>query len=205
MMKTRISLLGLAIIASAQMSFIESPNMRYTYAIEDGSRLIIEGSSNINSFGCLDKSNFPPTPFMMSAIDDTIRFTNAVLLLKTKNLDCDNSKMNKDLCNAMKADEYPYIKVELHKAMIQSGSFQESGEWIYLKAIATLTITSVDKLVTMEVQAKRIASNKYRFKAIKELRMTDFNIQPPSAMLGLIKVKDAIRINFDLTAQAKAN
>lgn len=205
-MKTRIVLLASLLAAFGLTGFFESPFMRYVYSIEDGSRLTIEGSSNVNSFGCLSNTDLPPTAISVLPMGngDTLRFNNAILMLKTKTLDCDNSQMNKDLCEAMKAEEYPYIKVEIHGAMLQSGNLREAGgDWANMKAIATLTIVNVSKRVILDVKAKRLAADRFRFIATKDMRMTDFNITPPSVMLGLIKVNNAIRISFDLTAKAK--
>lgn len=205
-MKMRIVLLASLLAAFSLTGFFESPFARYTYSIEDGSRLTIEGSSNVNSFGCLGNTDLPPTTISVMPVGsgDTLRFNNAILMLKTKTLDCDNSQMNKDLCEAMKAEEYPFIKVEIHGAMLQSGNLREGNtDWTAMKAVATLTITGVSRRVVLDVKAKRLATDKFRFVATKEMRMTDFNITPPSVMLGLIKVNNTIRINFDLTTKAK--
>jgi hypothetical protein len=48
------------------------------------------------------------------------------------------------------------------------------------------------------VQAKQISDNKYRFKSSKTLSMDDFQLDPPSPMLGLVKVHDHFEIELDL-------
>jgi len=205
-MKTRVLLLAALLAAFSLTGFLESPFMRYVYSIEDGSRLTIEGSSNVNSFACLGSNDLSPMTISVLPVGagDTLRFNNAILTLRTKSLDCDNSQMNKDLCEAMKADEYPYIKIEIHGAMLQSGNLREAGsDWATMKAVATLTIVNVSKRVVLDVKAKRLSPDRFRFVAAKDMRMTDFNITPPSVMLGLIKVNNAIRISFDLTTKAK--
>lgn len=32
------------------------------------------------------------------------------------------------------------------------------------------------------------------------IQMTDFNVEPPTAMLGLIRARDKITVHFDITA-----
>jgi hypothetical protein len=177
----------------------------YTAHIEDNSRLFIEGSSNINTFECNSRDKTAPISFgfMLNDKGDTIRLTNAMLQLRTKNLDCDNSKMNADLCDAMKAEQYPTIKIDLLGAMTVGGANFEDVErdWKPLKVLANLTITNVTKRVVLDVKARKIDGNKYRFVSVKDVRMTDYNVQPPEVMLGMIKVNNLIKLNIDITAR----
>ena len=49
------------------------------------------------------------------------------------------------------------------------------------------------------IQAKKIDGLQFRFKSTKSLKMTDYGMAPPRPMLGLIKVKDQIVLDLDLT------
>ena len=177
----------------------------YIAHIEDNSRLYIEGSSNVNTFECNSRDKTAPIPFgfTLNETGDTIRLSNAMLQLYTKNLDCSNSKMNADLCDAMKANQYPTIKIDLLGAMTIGGANFEDIEkdWKPLKVLANLTITNVTKRVVLDVKARKIEGNKYRFVSVKDVRMTDFNVQPPEVMLGMIKVNNLIKLNIDITTR----
>ncbi len=173
------------------------------FVIEPQSKLYIEGTSNINSFECFCKDDFNRQSARVVPSSDgvSMSFLQTILMLRTAALDCDNSKMNRDLCDALKSEKYPYIKIELHNARITQGSFEKAGSDVVLLSNASITITNVTRKIQLVVRAKRLGSGRYRFFATKELLMTDFGIEPPTALLGLIKVRDAIRINFDLTMQ----
>ncbi|MBK9249248.1 MAG: YceI family protein [Ignavibacteria bacterium] len=177
----------------------------YTAHIEDKSRLYISGSSNVNTFECNSRDKSAPISFDFTLNDkgDTLRLSNAMLLLYTKNLDCSNSRMNADLCDAMKANQYPTIKIDLLGAMMMGGANFEDveGDWKPLKVLANLTITNVTKRVVLEVKARRIEGNKYRFVSVKDVHMTDYNVQPPEVMLGMIKVNNLIKLNIDIVAR----
>ena len=176
-----------------------SVSREVTIHIEEGSRLFIEGTSNINSFECLCNDRFNPKNVRVSVDDDrkTISFSGTTLALKTAALDCDNSKINKDLCTALKADEYPTINIVLHEASVHGASVNER-DWTDIKATATLTITDQSRKVSLAVKGRKLSGNRFRFVSIKDLQMTDFGIEPPTALFGLIKVRDHIKINFDL-------
>ena len=197
-MMVRISTMILAALISLGM-IPGSVSREVTIHIEEGSRLFIEGTSNINSFECLCNDRFNPKHVRVSDDDDrkTISFSGTTLALKTAALDCDNSKINKDLCTALKADEYPTINIVLHEASVHGASVNER-DWTDIKATATLTITDQSRKVSLAVKGRKLSGNRFRFVSIKDLQMTDFGIEPPTALFGLIKVRDHIKINFDL-------
>jgi len=174
----------------------------YSYAIESGSKLSIEGTSNINSFECFCKDNIPPKTTKIQVVNPTtIRFQNASLSLRTKALDCDNNKMNSDLCDALKADDYPNIIIQVHDAQIIRGTLDDEVAGADLRMQASMIITDISKKVTLDVQAKKVGPGRYRFVCAKKLKMTDFNIDPPTALFGLIRVRDEITVNIDITAR----
>lgn len=171
------------------------------FYIDSGSRLSIEGSSNVNKFSCACNQQFPQSTLRFDLLEDgrSVRFSNARLNIRTKSLDCGNNQMNKDMYQTLRADQHPNIRIELTRAQLQEANQISGSDWTPLKATSTLTIAGVSKPVVFEVKAKRVAPDRIRLMASREVLMTDFNIDPPKAMLGLIKVHDAIRINMDLT------
>ncbi len=201
------TILLLVMVSIFSLGFVvERPSKSfYTTYIEDNSRLSIEGSSNVNTFECNsnDKSAPLSVGISTSSNGDTLLLTNAGILLRTKTLDCNNTKMNSDLCAALKAEQYPSIKIDLLGVITKDGSrFDDiENEWKTVKALAAFTITNVTKRVVMEVRVRRIEDGKFRFMSHKEVKMTDYNIQPPEALFGMIKVNNVINITMDITAR----
>lgn len=171
----------------------------YPFEIEKGSKLYIEGTSNVNSFECICTDEFNPQTAKITLSDDErqVWFTATTLKLKTSLLDCDNSKMNRDLCEALKSEDYPYIRIDLHDAVINEGSFDDPNG-AKITCNASITITNISRKVSLIVKGRKLSNGRFRFISTKELLMTDFGVEPPTALLGLIKVRNAIRINFDL-------
>ncbi|MCX6139509.1 MAG: YceI family protein [Candidatus Kapabacteria bacterium] len=175
----------------------------YPFQIEKSSKLYIEGTSNVNSFECNCKDEFDPQVARITLSDDerSVWFTATTLRLRTTLLDCDNSKMNRDLCEALKSEDYPYIRIDFHDAVITEGSF-EDADGAKISCNASITITNVTRKVVLKVKGKKLESGRFRFFSTKELLMTDFGVEPPTAMLGLIRVRNSIRINFDIITKA---
>ena len=197
MMARIIMVLTMALIAGGMIP--ASSTLELIVHIEEGSRLFIEGTSNINSFECLCNDRFNPRNVRVRIDDErkTIAFSGTTLALKTAALDCDNSKINKDLCTALKADEFPTINIALHQATMSGRPVTES-DWSEIQASASLTITDQTRKVNLAVKGRKLSDGRYRFVSVKDLKMTDFGIEPPTALFGLIKVRDHIKINFDL-------
>ena len=160
------SIVGVAVLLMfSGFVLINSNLVDYTYYLEDSSKLYIEGTSNVNSFDCSCKDNFPKRSIKVAFSDDlkTIRFTNSYFKIRTQSLDCNNSRMNKDLCEALKSSEYPDIKIELKDAKLQSTTPGSDG-WLSIKVNASMTITNVTKDIVLDVKGKKTSDEKFRFR-----------------------------------------
>lgn len=172
------------------------------YKINEESELYITGNSNVAKFKCDCTETLPESKAQLLVEDDDrkVKFSQTLLKLTTKLLDCHNVGMSHDLHKGLKAKEYPYIKIELNEASLAKSTFTHvSEQWKSLEANTTITIAGVSKAVKLDVQAKRTGIDSFRFKSVKKLLMTDFGIDPPRPMLGLIKVEDEITIHFDMS------
>jgi len=54
--------------------------------------------------------------------------------------------------------------------------------------------------VRLTLQGRRLESGRMHAQGTLPIQMTDFNVEPPTAMLGLIRVRDEITVHFDITA-----
>ncbi|MNH32771.1 YceI-like domain protein [compost metagenome] len=102
-----------------------------------------------------------------------------------------DSGMDKNVYKALNADKYPQITFNLKKV----NSISASGD---ISAVATVTIGGVAKDIVVTGDAKVLANGAVKIFGKKEMKMTDFNVTPPKAMLGAIKTGDVISIEFDV-------
>jgi len=173
-----------------------------TYHIGKNSILKLEGKTNVSGFTCDCNDNFPPQQFIVEGTNDgslNTEFKLASLKLKIKSLDCGNALMNKDLQKALNASTYPNITIELKKVeQAKCNRLTELKDWVQMKALIRITLNNVSKEYWLNITAKKSGPNQFRFIGSKSLKMTDFCVTPPVAMMGMIKVQDAITINLDL-------
>lgn len=103
------------------------------------------------------------------------------------------SIMNNNTYKALKADEYPQIIFAL-SSPVKSIQINAIEKAIAIKG--NLTIAGVTKPVTMQVKIVMQAQGKLVFEGSQAVKMTDYNIKPPTAMLGTLKTGNEITINF---------
>lgn len=185
------------------------PNLLHTYSgelrITKKSKLSIEGSSNINEFTCRCLTNFPPIPFEMHSDDQFRRvrsFNNTRISIPIAHLDCGNERMNHDLRKALNADQFPNIDIRLIQAVENDCvSWQRKSTWVQLKALVEIELNGCSNTHWLTVMALRQDENAYRFISSKMLKMTDFGVQPPTALMGIVKVNNEIKISLDLEVE----
>ena len=105
--------------------------------------------------------------------------------------------MDNKTYKALKSDDHPSIKFNLTKLTKQDqNKLWASGE---------LTIAGDTQNVKLEVAIKQSAEM-ITFSGEYKLKMTDFNIDPPTALMGTIKTGDDITVAFEvsLTTQESA-
>ena len=175
------------------------------FHIQEQSKLSLNGTTNINKFTCACGQKFQPQAFYASASANrsNITFSHTVLHLRTTTLDCGNKLMNRDMYETLRANTHPSISIELKKAVFPVGvTIDDCSEWVELDAETVITIAGVAKKVPLKVKARSLAAGRFQFRSAQGLKMTDFGIQPPTAMMGAVKVRDEIQIHFDLIVQA---
>ncbi|MBR9919305.1 MAG: YceI family protein [Bacteroidetes bacterium] len=97
--------------------------------------------------------------------------------------------------DALKSDDYPNITFKL--TAINFISAYNGGYSI--SARGKLTMAGETRSITIQAFATKNSDGSYTFKGSKDLKMTDYNIDPPTAMLGALKTADEITIDFKVT------
>lgn len=104
------------------------------------------------------------------------------------------SVMDKKTWEALKTDQYPKITYQLSKIE----SITPAGSDYDIKALGNLTIAGVKQAISMTVKGKILSNGGLSIKGSKALKMTDFKIDPPTALMGTLKTGNDITISFDL-------
>ncbi len=169
------------------------------YHIESSSRLYLKGTSNVNAFTCDCEDQYAGQILEVERKGGYARFRNVDLLLKSKNFDCHNRKIDNDMQKALKTKHFPYIKISLVDTWQDSKCLDgDCKDWFDVQANVNITITDVTKLQSIPAKARMLAPGRFQLLGQNALQMSAFGIDPPEAMMGMIKVNDWITFHFDL-------
>lgn len=171
------------------------------YRLDGDSRLWIAGTSTVNSFTCAagtltGQGALREAPVRAARLEAG---TQARLEAPVAGFDCGDPRMNRDFHGAMKAKAHPAIRFELDSAEVVGEA--AGAEWQEVAARGRLTIAGVTRPVELRLQGRHLADGRVQVRGQKALRMTDFGIKPPTALLGLIKAHNQIVVHFDLRAE----
>lgn len=176
-----------------------------TFVALNESRLWIEGSSNVNQFECrADNYEGEATVPENDESASVINASSELLLLKidieVDSFDCGKQKMNKDLQEALKADKFPEITFIYQDASLISEP-QDMNDAFRLSVNGLLTVAGTTKEIDFTTEAYYINQQRVRAVGQTTINMTDFGVEPPTALMGLIRANEELTVNFDLIAE----
>lgn len=178
-----------------------------TFRAHENSRLWIEGRSNVNTFECMAQEYIAEAilPAVSSPefvdpelpdlnIQDNVTITVGI---KVDGFECGRSRMNRDLKEALNSAEFPEITFILKNASALSIP-ENPDDGFDIEVEGSLRVAGVTR--DIKFQSKGYYMNDGRIRAIgsKSIKMSDFNVEPPTALLGMVKAEDELNVRFDL-------
>jgi len=167
--------------------------------IRPDSKLSLAGSSNVHDWSCKSAafianvemdSAFATHP--LTQVAHPISKVEVTIPIKT--LKCGHSKMDSNMYEALNAEKFPDIQYALESYTINQAS--ATAETFVANTVGELTVSGKTIKVEIPIKAERIAGGAARGEGTVALKMTDFGIKPPVALLGTLRTKDAISISF---------
>ena len=124
-------------------------------------------------------------------------FYHVEITIAVKKMLSGNEKLDNNLYDALKADDHPDITYQItDDSVISAGK-----DSLTVRAAGKLAVAGKEKAIDMVVTVRKNQDGALTIKGSKELLMTDFDVDPPSMMLGLLKTDNAVVIHFNLRAQ----
>lgn len=154
----------------------------------EASSIAIDGTSNVHDWTETVKSF---TGKCSATISDgkLTKISGLYLNIPVKQIKSGKSSMDKNTYEAMNAEDHPNIVFSLKSASISGNKVLCTGTLTISGKTNTVTITSDYKIVG----GKLVLSGSYKMK------MTDYGIDPPTALLGTMTTGDDLVIRFNLT------
>lgn len=159
------------------------------------SMIRVEGTSSLHGWK-MESSSIKgqinaPTP------DNWNAPAKAVVSIPVTSIRSEHARMDKLMAEALKAKDNPEIRFEMTGATPEKAT----ADAFVMKAQGKLTIAGVTRDIAFDVQGSRNADGKYTLVGQAPIRMTQFGIEPPTAMMGTIRTGDDVKVTFRWVVQ----
>jgi polyisoprenoid-binding protein YceI len=114
--------------------------------------------------------------------------------VQSESLKSGHSAMDNNTYKALKTGQHQNISFVLSSANIT----QIDANTYLLKCVGNMTIAGTTRETDLVAQCKLNADGTFTCSGSKNIRMTDFNIKPPTAIMGTVKTGNDISIAYNL-------
>ena len=129
-----------------------------------------------------------------SNINELATVTSLTFTLPVTALKSDEKKLDRNAYKALKTESFKNITYKLLAATVSPGKLNK----YLVKTRGNLTIAGVTREITMDVYCVLNKDASITCTGSDKLNMTDYNVKPPSFMLGAMKTGDSVTLDFSL-------
>lgn len=185
---------GLAVGIMAAWSPVVAP-----LTLRPESRLSFDGKSTVRDWSCHASTMQADFDADLGAVAAVLQGRKAVkavtLTVPVEKLDCANGTMNGHMRKALNAEQHKRLVFTLTGYEL-AGAGPVTGT-----LNGTLQINGVTKPITLTARFSEAPNGGLRMVGSYPLTMTDWQVQPPTLMLGTLKVDPVVTVKFDVQLQ----
>lgn len=159
-----------------------------TFNLEPKATLAISGTSTLHDWEMISSTSTGK----LVAVEKSgklDKITSLVIDMPAESIKSGKKGMDKNAYKVLKTTEYKSVKFELKQATKTSTGWNLIGNFI---------IAGVAKEVTLPVK-ETSAGGKFTLTGSYSFNLTDYKIDPPTAMMGTIKTGNAVKISFTVS------
>ncbi|MEO6454686.1 MAG: hypothetical protein ABIN97_11460 [Ginsengibacter sp.] len=165
------------------------------WVIEKNSSLCVNGKSNVNSFTCnINKYVARDTISCETGSASPIKLSGKIQM-EIVSFDCHSRMITRDLRKTLKANEYPKMTITFLTLEWMPGLHSEKE---LIKGWVEVEVAGVIKRFELSYSFSNDGPGHIQLDGGRTFNFSDFKLSPPKKMAGLIKIKDAFDVNFQL-------
>ncbi len=187
-------------LASSLSGVAQSANESVTFVSDPGAGSVtVNGSSSLHDWsvdgttieGSVAFQGIAPSSLVKN---DELAFelNQAGVKIPVKSLAGEKEGLNKKMYKAMEAETYPLITYELNNVSLEDRPTQNK---VRLRSEGTLTVHDTTRTIDMPMEVTRKGS-RFIAEGETDLKMTDFGIEPPTALGGLVTAYDKVTVTW---------
>lgn len=163
------------------------------YQNPGAAKIAIEGTSNIHDW-VMNSEKGTCSINIILGVNNAVTAANGLAFsMNVETLKSEHKAMDKNTYKAMNTDKYPNITFNAANATVKPGGGNNYTVTAHGKLTIAGTAKDVDVAATCTVNADKSITVNGSYK----LKMTEYNVTPPSIMFGMIKVGDGITVKFN--------
>jgi len=180
------------------LAFSATVNAQTKYQSAGGVKLVIEGTSNIHDWDMSSDKGSVTAVFEVnnSGVPTGLNILN--FSVPAESLKSEHKAMDKNTYKALATDKYNAISFTASSATIKPVN---ASNYILI-AKGKLTISGVTKDVVLTANGIVNPDKSITYSGSYQLKMTDYNVTPPTIMFGSIKTGNAITVKFNLVLKS---
>lgn len=197
MMKSTLTSLALLALAG---SFAQAQSTVRLSARSD-SKLLLQGGSNLHGWECKSAAidaTIDADPSFRTTADFAKALAKAEIRIPVTSLKCEHGGMDKNMYKALKVEKAPTISYTVASFQSTPGA----ANAYTVDAVGKLQIAGEERTVRIEMTAERLADGTVKAQGSVPILMTDYGIQPPTAMFGTLKTDNKVVVKFELYVNA---
>lgn len=153
-----------------------------------GSLVRVEGTSTLHDW----KMEGNTINGRVEVTDPATKAAAVSVSIPVTSIRSEHERMDRLMADALKAKSNPEIRYEMMSASLQG----DEGATFTMKTVGKLTIAGVTREIVMDVTGTRASDGRYVLAGQAPIRMTEFGIQPPRAMMNTIRTGDDVKVTF---------
>lgn len=195
------------------------------YTFKDTSGVVrLEGSSTVTDWSCESSTiegfvTLPIREQLLPSVEKSLRNGNrkqlqeivgnglygrprGLLWFPVESFQCDNARMTRDMHQALKGERFPTIFFQYNRLL--SVDFVENADTtpkLNVGVSGGMALAGTANGVRIETTIDPKSRDRFRLSGQFELRMTEYNIDPPTALMGLVRVRDRVTVDYKITAR----
>jgi polyisoprenoid-binding protein YceI len=192
----KVRLLSLTVLMTAVAALAGWTILNQPLTFEPEGRIWVEGTSTVQAWEC-EAGQF--TGALTGAIEggSLTGLSATSVSVPVAQLDCGGRQINGKTRSALQGSSHPNIQFTMTGANIGAPN---NGRFA-VDTRGRLTIAGVTKDVRFTANGRVLADGRYNLTGSVPLLMTDFGIDPPTAMLGALRSGDQVTVRFDVNVR----
>lgn len=158
------------------------------------SNMTIYGTTNVHDYDT--KVTQLNAEIVMSSANQAQSLTVTV---PVKSIKSKEKLMDTKTYEAFNAETYPTIAFK----MTEVNALQINGSEVSVTVSGNLTMNGTTRKITLKPTGKMLKTGTYQFKGALALKMSDFKMKAPTALMGMMKVGDGVTLKYDVVFEGQ--